>query len=379
MTKKVAILTQAPVGTNYGSTIQAYALQVFLKKHNYIPTTIDRIRAENRSSLKVKASILKSELKNIFTSELNITPRIFNKIFNQQFQFVKENISISKRIDTDADLKQHFEKEKYDIVIVGSDQTWRPKYSPNIYNYFLDFLQGNKNIKKIAYATSFGAAEWEFTLEETSKCKDLSQEFDAVSVREKSGIALCKQHLGITPEWVLDPTMLLTKEDYLNVVHKKQIPNRSGLFSYILDETSNIKRTIENVKSILNVDSFINQPVSRSKNPQGSTLEDLIYPSVEGWIKAFDQADFIVTNSFHGTVFCIIFNKPFLTIVNKQRGASRFYSLLSEFKLEDRLVYEEDTAVESIVKSPVDFTFANQHWDELKKRSNDFLLKSLTK
>lgn len=379
MNNKVAILTQAPVGTNYGSTIQTYALQVFLKKHNYLPTTVDRIRAENHSSLKVKASILKSELKNIFTSELNITPRIFNKIFNEQFKFVKENISISKRIETDAELKQHFEKEKYDIVIVGSDQTWRPKYSPNIYNYFLDFLGGNKKIKKIVYATSFGTAEWEFTPEETIKCKRLSQGFDAVSVREKSGIDLCQQHLGFTPEWVLDPTMLLCKEDYLKVVNKKKIPNRSALFSYILDETENIERTIENVKTILNVDSFINQPISRSKNITGSVLSDLIYPSVEGWIKAFDQADFIVTNSFHGTVFCIIFNKPFLTIVNKQRGASRFYSLLSEFKLEDRLVYEEDTDIETIVKTAVDFTYANQRWDELKQQSTAFLLKSLTK
>jgi len=379
MNKKVAILTQAPVGTNYGSTIQTYALQVFLKKHNYEPTTIDRVRGDNHSFFKKKESILKSELKNIFTTELNITPRIFNKIFIEQFKFVKENISISKRIETDTDLNKHFKKENYDIVIVGSDQTWRPQYSPNIYNYFLDFLEDNKEITKVAYATSFGTSEWEFSDEETQRCKYLVQKIDAVSVREKSGIALCKQYLEIDPKWVLDPTMLLTKEDYLKVASQGKVPFRKGLFSYILDETKAISNTIDTVKSILNLATFTNQPLCRSNNCQGKKLEELIYPSVEGWIKAFDQADFVVTNSFHGTVFCIIFNKPFLTIVNKQRGASRFHSLLSEFKLEDRLVYEEDTHIESIVKSPVDFTFVNQRWEALKDESIEFLYKSLTK
>jgi polysaccharide pyruvyl transferase WcaK-like protein len=376
--KKIAVLTQ-PLGANYGGSLQNFALTHYLSVIGYNVKTVNRVNQNPHSKFKIllsgwKKLILKKILnKNVLTFSEQ------KKIFYSHNTFLLNNINLTEEIDNTYSLKQHFEEEKYDIVIVGSDQTWRPKYSPNIFNYFLDFLQGNNSIKKIVYATSFGTAEWEFTPEETKKCNDLSLEFDSVSVREKSGIDLCQQHLGLAPEWVLDPTMLLTKEDYLKVANKKQIPNRSGLFSYILDETVNIKRIIENAKTILNVDSFINQPISRSENPHGSTFEELVYPSVEGWIKAFDQADFIVTNSFHGTVFCIIFNKPFLTIVNKHRGASRFYSLLSEFKLEDRLVDEEDTHIESIVKSAVDFTFANQRWDELKQQSTAFLHQSLTK
>lgn len=374
---KIAILTQAPLGTNYGNTLQAYALQEVLKKQNYEVTVLDRVRYEIYGITHWNLSQIKNGIFNLIDKKNRLTPRVFNEIFKEHFQFVHKNLNLSERLHTDEELKSHFQKNKYNIVIVGSDQTWRPKYSPNIYNYFLDFLSGNQSIKKIAYASSFGTSEWEFSDEETQKCSALVREFDAVSVREQSGVDLCRDHLKIEAEWVLDPTMLLDKEDYLAVANSRELPKRTGLFSYILDENDNITSAINEVMKILDVEHFTNQPQWRRNDKSGKSLDELKYPSVEGWLKAFDDAEFIVTNSFHGTVFSIIFNKPFLTIVNKERGAARFHSLLSEFGLAHRLVEEGDINLKEIVQDQVDFSFANERIEKLRKNSMDFLKTSI--
>lgn len=375
---KVAILTQAPLGTNYGNTIQAYALQLLLKKNNLEVTVLNRVKAEIYHLTNWSLSQFKSELLNAIDGKNRITPRLFNEIYKDHMQFVSANLNCSKYLYNTKELRTYILENKYTTIIVGSDQTWRPSYSPNIYNYFLDFLVDNKNIKKIAYASSFGTDQWEFSIEETEKCTQLAQQFDAISVREKSGVDLCKNYLSVKASLVLDPTFLLTKEEYLMVANKKQIPKRSGLFSYILDENDAIENIIHKTSSQLELNHFTNQPIWRRNNKEGVKLKDLKYPSLEGWLKAFDDADFIVTNSFHGTVFAIIFNKPFLTIVNKQRGGARFYSLLEEFGLENRLIEEHEVdKIENVIATPIDYNLVNERLEIFKKHSIEFLLNSL--
>lgn len=377
MTKRAAILTQAPVGTNYGSTVQTWALQQVLKGMDIDSITMDRVRENKNPILKVKLSQLKNNILNRVTNRFIITEKVYEKIFSKQYEFVKKHIQITKRIHTDEQLAKHFNNEKYDIVIVGSDQTWRPAYSPNIYNYFLDFLENDKAIKKVVYATSFGTDQWEFSKEETERCKELVKTFDAVSVREKSAIDLCQKHLGITPEFVLDPTMLLKKDDYLKLVATKNLPKRSGVFSYILDETDEIAAIIKEVAQHLNLNHFTNQPKNRAKGKSVTKLEDHIYPELEGWLQSFNDADFIVTNSFHGTVFSILFNKPFLSIAHSERGASRFHSLLSLFGLEERLLIDK-SKLKEIASQPIHYEAVNVKLEVLRKHSLDFLSTNIT-
>ena len=106
---------------------------------------------------------------------------------------------------------------------MGSDQTWRPPYSPNIHNYFLDFLADNNEIAKLAYATSFATSDWEFSEEETKRCPQLVQQFDAVSVRKESAVEMTAHYLNKESVWVLDPILLILKEDYLSLINKKKI------------------------------------------------------------------------------------------------------------------------------------------------------------
>lgn len=374
MSKTIAILTQ-PLGHNYGGIIQNFALKRILEKQGFNVKTINRIDENPHSKLKRFLSVQKESLIKGFKKNF-ITTKDREIIFSENYRFLNDYIDHSEIIENTKELRSHFHRNKYDVVIVGSDQVWRPKYSPNIYDYFLEFLSRNNSIRKIAYASSFGTADWEFTEEETKRCRKLVKEFDAVSVREESGVGLCRKYLDTDAEWVLDPTLLLKKEDYLAVADLQDIPERKGLFSYILDENDTIVSTIEEVCSALGLEHFTNQPKWRRNNKTGKKLEDLRYPSLEGWIKAFDQADFVVTNSFHGTVFSIIFEKPFITIVNKERGASRFYSLLGELGLESRIV-EEGEKVNEKIKETVDFQKAKERLEEMKEESLDFLKQHL--
>ena len=119
-------------------------------------------------------------------------------------------------------------------------------------------------------------------------------------------------------------------------------------------------QVINKVAESLDASVFNNQPKATIENPSDNPV-DYIMPSIEGWIKGFSDADFVVTDSFHGTVFSILFNKPFVTLLNSDRGASRFYSILSEFGLEDRLVaaYDE-TRIDALLSHEIDYQQVNE-------------------
>jgi hypothetical protein len=255
--------------------------------------------------------------------------------------------------------------------VVGSDQVWRPRYSPCITNYFFDFLSPQDKVKRIAYAASFGVDEWEFSEEETSKCKDLLKLFDSISVREASGTHLCSKYLNRDDALhVLDPTMLLEKEDYISIVEREKEPKSSGaLFCYILDESSEKKQIIESIVSQINTIPFTQMPKCKiTYENLRDRLEDCVYPSVTAWLRAFIDAEMVITDSFHGCVFSIIFNKPFWVIGNKERGFARFDSLLSIFGLQNRLI--------SSGALPVD-TYATINWSRVNAIKKEWQQKSM--
>lgn len=132
--------------------------------------------------------------------------------------------------------------ESFDAFVVGSDQIWRPVYFTRMYDTsitdaYLAFAR-NRNIKRVSYAASFGTEDWEYTEKQTKACIQFLQMFDAVSTHESSGAELCKRHFGVDATQVLDPTMLLTKEDYVKLINDSSTPKSKGhLLCYILDET----------------------------------------------------------------------------------------------------------------------------------------------
>ena len=163
--------------------------------------------------------------------------------------------------------------------------------------------------------------------------------FDGVSVREDSAVKLCKEHLHCEAVHVLDPTLLLSAEDYVALFSDKlSEPSRGQLLTYILDETPEKNHIIQKLAG-----HYHYQPYrANSRFEDGDApLEERVQPSVEQWLKDFYDAKFVVTDSFHATVFSILFGKPFIVIANKARGLSRIESLLKMFGLEKHIVYGE--------------------------------------
>jgi len=371
---KIAILTQ-PLGHNYGGIVQNYALQKVLKDLGHNPITIDRRGGKNIPKIRLIASRIKWQVyKSLFNKNV-LTAKDQKRISLHTRNFLKKKIQLSPTIKTTTDLKSFFHQENFSAVIVGSDQTWRPKYSPDIFNFYLDFLSGNKNIQKLAYASSFGTEEWEYSAEETEKCKQLIQEFDAISVREKSGVDLCKNKLNAEAVHLLDPTLLLNAEDYRQLINKPQ--QSKGLFTYVLDDAPEKLAFIQNAAKKLNLNQTTNQPKHKFKPEIKRAIYDYVMPPLEGWLQGFRDAEFVITDSFHGTVFSIINRKPFISIVNKERGASRFESLLGQLGLSDRMVYDVNLFDENKLTEPIDFDTVHVKLHKLKEESFNFLKESL--
>ena len=215
---KIGIITH-PLECNYGGLLQNYALQQVLRSLGHDAYTIDKVFFQYHRRWSV-VLLLKRFIKRIIGREISISKKQYCFIKKNCTDFVKKNINVTKKFENDKELKSIIKKYKFDAYIVGSDQVWRPAFANNIYNDFLDFCQDKKNIKRLAYSASFGISEWEFSEEQTKECSRLAKLFDAISVREDSGIVLCKEHLDVDAMHVLDPTLLLEKEEYIKLVEK---------------------------------------------------------------------------------------------------------------------------------------------------------------
>ena len=271
---------------------------------------------------------------------------------------------------------------KYDAYVVGSDQCWRPRYNAFLTFMFLDFAKEEKP-KRIAYAASFGTDQWEFTQEMTSICAPLAQKFDFVSVREDSGVNLCKEHLGVNAVHVLDPTLLLTKEDYTHLIKAENEPQSKGtLFNYILDPDAAKSAFINKVENDKGLTTFQVLPKcqaeTRTKQDVKNRIEDCVFPGVTTWLRAFMDAEMTIVDSFHGMVFSIIFNKPFWVIGNANRGMSRFTSLLKVFHLEDRLL-DANQLQEVDINRPIDWSSVNAILEQKRNECKKLLLSQLSK
>lgn len=351
---KIAIVTQ-PLKGNYGGFLQNFALQQVLKKLGHKVVTIDYIPHDY--------TIVRFILSSIKTILFSITPRR-RKFIPYTFKrthlfdgFVRKNINVTEQCSKYK--RSMLDKYGIQAVITGSDQVWRPMYNDNLGAMFLDFVPSGK-MKKVAYAASFGVDNWEYTPEETELCKKLAQEFDVVTVREASGVDLCKKHLTVQATEVLDPTLLLNKEDYENVCSDVACIKSPFLASYVLDLTLEKKQYIEKIAEDLNL------PLKLYGIAENAEL------SIEEWIAMFRDAAFVVTDSFHGSVFSIIFNKPFISIGNENRGLSRFQSILDKFGLLSCLTTDLQTVDLNAIMA-IDWLAVNTKRKALQDYSIQFL------
>lgn len=369
---KIGILT-LPIAENYGGILQAVALYRLLHAQGHEVVLIYKEFHQiwwKKLLIEILEKIPFHDYRNIKTKDQANKARLKRKAFHRPF-VENEIFKISKDLYTKKELENFAKKENFDAVIVGSDQVWRKAYINDKFykSYFLDFVDGSKT-KKIAYAASFGKDCWEGE-SDSEDIAELLKDFTAVSTREASGVDICKSSFGYADVvHVLDPTLLMSKEFYIDEIIAKydtsKIP-KDGLVTYVLDEANEKKEIIEFVQKRTGLKSLYHL---KGFNDSHITF------SVPRWVASFANADFVVTDSFHGTVFSIIFEKEFVVIGNHDRGLDRFISLLSLLGLEDRLVFDlkdlENKELESI-----DYSRVNKILEENKKSSIGFLMGAL--
>lgn len=340
---RIGILT-LPLHTNYGGILQAYALQTVLERMGHEVVVFD-------------CPLRKIELP-IWKKPLCYSKRIIKRYFLQDKGTLinKEKIDFEKeryfRKNTQHFINAHIhryvvrklediKKDDIDAIVVGSDQIWRMLYFKSMWftkraaNAFLAFTAG-WNIKRIAYAASFGNNTPEIPERVIEDCRKSISSFDAVSVREESGVEICKKLFGIDALWVLDPTMLLSSDDYIKLIGGNMGQSRTTgtLMSYVLDENSDVSELRATIAKEKNLRINITNIAVNGIEQNGLTPQ----PPVENWLQSFLDADFVINDSFHACVFSILFHKQFIVYGNKDRGMERFTSLLGMFGLQDRLV-----------------------------------------
>lgn len=378
--RKIGILT-LPLHINYGGILQAFALQTALKDLGHEAILINNDVEYQSRWLKV-FDLFKQYILHYLKGKKVIWPNLASPskriiIGRNTSSFVNSYIKkthLIKPVISCDDIDRY----KFDSFIVGSDQVWRPSYAPSILNYFFDFVPEQRKSIKISYAASFGVDHWQYDDFETKSCKILASQFQAISVREVSGIKLCNDYLGIAADQVIDPTMLLSKNRYVELVEKANlnIP-KEKLYTYILDKSEENLKIEDKVCSILGLSAFTVMPRKDTENLKNSNLEEFVFPPVEEWIQGFMLADYVITDSFHGTLFSIIFNKQFISIGNTNRGLSRFTSILGEMDLQSRLVLSVNDVTPSLMKARIDYDLVNSKVSQARKNAIDYLKKNL--
>lgn len=369
---KIGILT-LPLHTNYGGILQNYALQEILKKRGHNVTTINHdYKIKNNLFVRYLIYLKRAFRRYILGRDIIVfADKEHNRTEDTKRQYT--NIFINKYINClNIRRIKHLPKKEFDCIVVGSDQIWRRLYNwsfPGALNSFLHFAE-DWDIKRVAYAASFGTDEWEYSDEETAICGRLAQKFDAISVRENSAVALCKEKFNVDATHLSDPTMLLTAEDYKKLFKDADTPQSPGnLMCYVLDRNSETEEIIAAIAQEKGLSPFHSN--SKVEDPT-APLEERVQPPVEAWLRGFHDAEFVVTDSFHACVFSILFNKPFVVYGNSGRGLARFNSLLSTFGLQNRLC-SSVKELDQIINKEIDWDDVNKRLDAMREKSNEFL------
>lgn len=380
---KIAILTQ-PLIQNYGGILQCYALQTILQNMGHEVVVLNRTYNFSYKQIILQiGSLIKSVILKFILRKKN--KRLINPLLENYRElleynspdpkrvnsFKKQYIRLSKGLWTSKDLGNYCKQNRFDVIIVGSDQVWRESYSPCITDYFLGFLSNKDKTKKIAYAASFGTSENPISYEGIKLCKKHINKFDAISTREISGIKLVKELFNKDSSLVLDPTLLLSAEDYIQLIKEddsvSEMPHDT-LTTYILDWSHKKKKCIDGIAAEL---KLLNR---NDIYPDDSSSYSFRMKSIPQWLASFRNARYVITDSFHGCVFSIIFRKDFAVIINNERGSDRFTSLLRILELEDRIISVDDKeSIMSVLTTPIAYANVERKIEDMGNVSLSFL------
>lgn len=270
--------------------------------------------------------------------------------------------------------------QKSNVFIVGSDQIWhRNLYYDFGSVAFLDYIYNDK--KKIAYASSFGREYWTGSAIETQEAAFYLKDFDYISVREQSGVSICENYFDVKAECVLDPVFLCDKENYIRLAEEvKESSKGNYIGGYILDIDKFKIKILHKLQKELGIKCNLLTDAFRDIQLDACELNIKQNAFCEEWLNNIIYSEFVITDSFHGMCFAIIFNKPFIAICNEDRGSIRFIDLLKKLGLSDRLISADDqiSMVSHLLNTAIDYSSVNAVLEKERFRSLRWLQNAIS-
>lgn len=368
--KKIIIIT-AYSGNNFGSSLQAFALKEYLSRLGYssffikvVDSKIYKLKITTIRLLKglIDWHLLKKEIKNKFSKKSNNSLVNENDTFEKNYFDIKE---ISRK-----ELKKLAYSDSIDYCIVGSDQIWNPEDAYLDPNIFLKFSPMQKNI---AYAASFGQ-DYIYKYNLRNYKKGL-RNINSISCREESGCNLCKK-LGFQCTETLDPTFLFSKSDWMSFFNLKEYNSGRVLLLYFIGPIHcSIKDKIKDLAK------KFDKTILLTKYNQTIEGVTTVNATVVDFVEYIIHSSFVITDSYHGTIFSINFGIPFYTISRIYLNADgdnneRVSNILNKVSLQNRLLTMADFLN---VQRLDDINYTNVHpiINKLRDKSKKFLQKSL--
>lgn len=384
--KKIGIITISRTN-NYGAELQAYALQKKLQMLGYEAKIIDYLYYKHKKykytkgaapdlglgkCKKIKQFVLFRIVSPFLDNVFSLFYRPLRTRLRNFEHFHTNNVCFSQQYRSILELNNA--NHDYDVFIVGSDQVWSPATGTSLSPYFLEFATKGK--LKISYASSFGVSS--IDKRHYPLFKKYLNNLDSISVRENAGVNLVKDITGREAFRVLDPTLLLSKDEWLTIVEKTQKLPFKYLVIYQLYESDTIINLAYHIKSKLNLEIvLIAKRAFMNKKYKGITL--IVDAGPSEFVELFSKASFVVTNSFHGTAFSINFNVPFFTVLNSNKvNNSRMIDFLDLNGLSERIIWEAtgcDTVMDSQLNN--DFVDSNSILEKERVLSVNFLLDNI--
>ncbi len=349
--KRIAILTWLHNG-NYGTMLQAYALQKFLRKNgynveniNYKPSTKNRILnlLQNRNS----PALFMGKVRAFFGKKLNMDREILQRRKNRFECFKNDNMNIGKLCASTEEIKEM--SKNFDAYICGSDQIWSPTLMNPV--FYLDYLPKSEN--KISYAPSMGVTDT--TDRKKKQIKKYLESFNYVSVREKQGQKLLREITGNTYPVMVDPTMLLSPLDWEECTGER-IVKGEYIFCYILTPRKSYIDAIKKFAKKKNMKVVI---IPNDKGPFDTGFQEFADAGPEQWLNLLKYSSYVCTDSFHGCIFSAVFQREFILFKrfsddNKKSENSRIYTLARMLQIEDRIIDSNNINMIDALK-PINF------------------------
>ena len=387
--KKIGIATLLNDSTNYGGCLQAYALCKVLNDMGHDTQQI-LYRKSSRDLKKRIISVIKG--RRILNTILNRSLRLLNLVlckifkagdrirdFNNSFPGFKDRIP---HTDIVYDEKTIYQCNQFDIYITGSDQVWNVEMQHGTDPfYWLEFVPDSK--KRISYAASISLQDLPEEL--FPSVRRILSGYHAISVREKSDKELIDRIMDKDiSEWVADPTLLLDKDEWCALCQDNSFKNKKYIFAYILGDSSSQRKTIERFAKekgfiIITIPYLLGQFRKCDKNFGDIRISEC---SPGLWLSLIRDAQFVMTDSFHGCVFSSIFHTPFFAFKRnsdseKNNMNSRLYSLFSLFRCEHRLVSDTISANELSNTPSIDFSRIDNVIKQEKQKALEFLRETI--